>query len=399
MTKTLSVVLKRCLTTMNYQLLGQRLRLARERATLTQTEAAKLINVTSAALNQYESGKRRVDALTLERLSRLYGVSLRSLFEGETTQPDWEESLRLASEKLSPSSKIGISRLVKKISTLEKLYQLTETPFSNYIKSPFAPLTDSSYKETDTAIWAAEKARSYYDIGIAPLVNLDSFLEAKGYLIFTLPFGQEENALTGLFLHHPNLGQVIAINQNLSDFDRSFALAHEFAHSFYQYDHAAILCSHQDNHAIESFANQFTHHFLIPSKALQQHEADLVKTPEEVVHLAYYFGVSYEIMLARLQQENKLATSPKDFQEINPLVFARYLGYKTSTYEVEKQFIPLEKRLPRIFLELTYRAIQEDKISLRQAAEMLGISDLELEDKLYSPKGNIFAITNVAGFA
>ncbi|EDX71602.1 hypothetical protein MC7420_5227 [Coleofasciculus chthonoplastes PCC 7420] len=49
---------------MNYEILGQRLRLARERSRISQTEAAQVIDVTAAALNQYESGKRRVDALT-----------------------------------------------------------------------------------------------------------------------------------------------------------------------------------------------------------------------------------------------------------------------------------------------------------------------------------------------
>ena len=93
---------------MNYDILGQRLRVARERAGMTQTEAAQFIDVTSAALNQYESGKRRVDALSLERLARLYGVSLRSLFGEEVVQTDWEEALRLGSETISTSSKAGM---------------------------------------------------------------------------------------------------------------------------------------------------------------------------------------------------------------------------------------------------------------------------------------------------
>lgn len=45
--------------------------------------------------------------------------------------------------------------------------------------------------------------------------------------------------------------------------------------------------------------------------------------------------------------------------------------------------LPPEKRLPRIFIELGYRAIAKNILCLRRVAEMLRISDLELEDRLY----------------
>lgn len=61
---------------------------------MTQTEAAQQMGFTSAALNQYESGKRKLDALTLERLARLYGVPVRDFFEEETSHNHWEEARR-----------------------------------------------------------------------------------------------------------------------------------------------------------------------------------------------------------------------------------------------------------------------------------------------------------------
>jgi hypothetical protein len=42
-----------------------------------------------------------------------------------------------------------------------------------------------------------------------------------------------------------------------------------------------------------------------------------------------------------------------------------------------------EERLPRIFLELSYKALNEKLLSLRRVAEVFGISDIELEDRLY----------------
>lgn len=372
---------------MNYDILGQRLRVARERAGMTQTEAAQFIDVTSAALNQYESGKRRVDALSLERLARLYGVPLRSLFGEELVQTDWEEALRLGSETISTSSKAGIGRLIDKIYALEKLYRETDTPFPEPLHPPFAPLDNSRLKDGQTALFAAQKARSHYNLGMAPLSNLQSFLEAQGLLVFTIPFGKEENAIAGLFFLHPKLGHVIALNQDKANTCRSFRLAQGLAYSLYHHDRPAIIYCHGDNTPLQIFADKFASYFLIPSEALQERLQSLkvkaVSFPAEVVHLSRYFGVSYDTMLYRLEQENRIANSQEDFNNVQPAVLERHLGYSPSPDQFGKRFLSIEERLPRIFIELAYRAVEEDKLSLRRVAEMLGISDIELEERLY----------------
>ncbi len=73
---------------MNHERLGRRLRMAREHACFSQTEAAQALGVTPAALNQYESGKRRVEALTLDLLRRLYGVPVGYFFGEESLSED-----------------------------------------------------------------------------------------------------------------------------------------------------------------------------------------------------------------------------------------------------------------------------------------------------------------------
>ena len=60
----------------------------------------------------------------------------------------------------------------------------------------------------------------------------------------------------------------------------------------------------------------------------------------------------------------------------------RSLGYSNHESERGDQFLTVEQRFPRIFIELTYRAIAQNKISVRRAAGMLGISDIELEERL-----------------
>lgn len=372
---------------MNYEILGQRLRVARERAGMTQTEAAQFIDVTSAALNQYESGKRRVDALSLERLARLYGVPLRFLFGEETVKTDWEEALRLCAANISASSKVGIGRLIEKVDALLELYKQTDTPFPELPHPPFAPFSDRVLKEDGTAILAAQRARSHYNLGIAPLGDLQSFLQAQGLLIFAIPFGQEENAISGLFFLHPQLGQIIAINQDNADTCRSFSLTQGVAYSLFLHERRAIVYRQGERTSSQIFAEKFACYFLIPSEALQERLLSLkvrvVTHPIEVVHLSRYFGVSYETMLYRLEQENKIVGYQDNFQNVQAAVLARQLGYSPVHYELQQRFHSIEERFPRIFIELAYRAVEEDKLSLRTVAEMLGISDIELEDRLY----------------
>ena len=69
-----------------------------------------------------------MEALTLERLARLYAVPLRWLFTQEESEPDWEESLRLRGEDLSHEGRLGVSRLIEKVHCLEETDTRTETP-------------------------------------------------------------------------------------------------------------------------------------------------------------------------------------------------------------------------------------------------------------------------------
>ena len=53
-----------------------------------------------------------------------------------------------------------------------------------------------------------------------------------------------------------------------------------------------------------------------------------------------------------------------------------------SPYELGARPLPIEERYPRAFLELAYKAVRERALSLRRVAEILGISNLELEEIL-----------------
>lgn len=375
--------------------LGERLRQARELAGFTQGEAAQALGITNAALSQYESGKRRIEALTLEKIALAYGVPVTYFFaksvpviQGQQCeQPNWEIALRTMATSLSIAGKAGISKLIQLIYNLEELYQLNETPYPGKPHPPFPALRKEDYRDYEVAEFA-QKVRRYYNLGIAPLLNVKGFLDAQGYQVFAVPLGQDKADLSGLFFLHPELGPVVVFNYEQAYTRRPFTLCHEIAHNLFHWDRPAIFCRDAGQvDLLEKFANHFANYFLIPSEGLQERleamEIKTIKHPEEVIHIAHYFGVSYATVVDRLEIDRKLGASKEAFRNVRPIALAKHLGYSPLPYKFGDCPLPPEERLPRIFLELSYRAIERKIFSLRRVAEMLGVSDLELEDRLY----------------
>ena len=381
--------------------LGDHLRQARNLSGFSQSEAAQALGITSAALSQYEAGKRRIEALTLERIARLYGVPVTYFFGVlDTTkhqnQSDWETALRTMAQTLTSVSKAGISELIQRIHALENLYKLTDTPLPGIPHHPFPVLVDREYSDYEVAK-LAQKVRHHYNLGIAPLLDVKSFLDAQGYQVFAIPLGEEDEALSGLFFLHPNLGAIIVFNEAQAYTRYPLTLSHELAHSLFHWNFPSVLCrvSEQTSTPLEEFADRFAAYFLIPQDGLQDRlEAMLIKTvkhPEEVIHIARYFGVSYKAAVHRLESDaprsgrshRKLGVSRDVFKGVKPVTLAKSLGYRPLRYELGVRPLAFEDRLPRIFVELSYQALNQGLLSLRKVAEILGISDLELEDRFY----------------
>ena len=59
-----------------YQKLIQRLRQSRQEADLTQVEAGKLLKKPQAYISKIERGERRIDAVELDELAKIYNKPL-----------------------------------------------------------------------------------------------------------------------------------------------------------------------------------------------------------------------------------------------------------------------------------------------------------------------------------
>lgn len=79
----------------NRQTLGDRLRIAREYVGMKQEEVARHLTIPRSALSNIEAGQRKVEALELARLAKLYQRPV-SWFTGEDATPDREFPAEIA---------------------------------------------------------------------------------------------------------------------------------------------------------------------------------------------------------------------------------------------------------------------------------------------------------------
>lgn len=65
---------------MNWEAVGKRIRDARMKKSLLQSDLAKLLNITQPAYNMYEQGKRPIDIPKLKTICRVLDLNIKDFF-------------------------------------------------------------------------------------------------------------------------------------------------------------------------------------------------------------------------------------------------------------------------------------------------------------------------------
>lgn len=99
--------------------MAARLREAREYLGLSQEEVARVLAVSRPAVSLLEAGERRVEAIELERLARLYGRSQEYFTSGRDVADDDESQghLRRALKGLSDKDLSEVARFAQFLKT------------------------------------------------------------------------------------------------------------------------------------------------------------------------------------------------------------------------------------------------------------------------------------------
>ncbi|GBE57695.1 hypothetical protein BMS3Abin01_00616 [bacterium BMS3Abin01] len=231
----------------------------------------------------------------------------------------------------------------------------------------------------------AAAVRHQMHLGLEAVANIFHLMEEFG-----LPVARRDMGTDGPDGIYANSGRVVVavINTSRPRNRQRFTAGHELGHHVFDSD--AGLQVDQDIFQMQNLqerrANAFAAHFLMPEDGIRSLlSKDSLKSradPQDVVHLAYHFGVSNQAIIYQLHNLNIIRARERDrFLEMDEdgslIAIAWKCGY--SPARSQQPGSHGEKlRLPADFIRRAIDAYTSSKISLSRLAELLERSDVEV---------------------
>ncbi len=331
--------------------IGERIKLARQRAGLSLRDLAEGAQVSAQAISKYERGLDTPSSGVLLRLSRATGVTTEFFL-----RPRQLGELRADFRKLSAFPKREQDSLLARVRDWLERYLEAEDILGLPADGPDLPdgfpLPVAGFDEIEAG---AERLREGWDLGLDPIERLTETLEEHGIKVEFLeaPRGFDACALRSGDLSSP---VAIAVNESIPGDRQRFTIAHEVGH---------LVLDPQPGFDAERACHRFAAAFLVP-RAMALTELGPRRTtldPFELHLLKDKYGISMQAWIYRAKDLGVLpeASAARLFQH-----FRMRNWHRTEPWNAYPQ--ESTERLQRLVLH----ALAEDIISDTRAAELLG---------------------------
>jgi Zn-dependent peptidase ImmA (M78 family)/transcriptional regulator with XRE-family HTH domain len=363
---------------------GERLRIAREAAKITQADAATAIGVARTTLVAIEQGQRRARISELQQLARQYGTSINALLRQEAIHVDLEPRFR----KLSVSTDAATDAAVQLLSDLAKAEVELENLLGVKRMRNFPP--ERPILRGDVRAQAEQDAtelRQRLGLGISPVPDIVTLLELElGVRVYVRRI---DGRISGLFAYDEALGPCMLLNASHPRDRRTQTAAHETGHMVSNRGAPEILHDNEpENSREERYANAFGRAFLTPARAVMQKFQDVTAGSDRlsrrhIIVLAHFFGVSREAIVRRLEELALTKPGTWDWFEANGKITdeqARQVLGDLSTPDAYKADAdrPTTLRLNLLAAE----AYRQELLSEGQLARLLHLDRIELREIL-----------------
>jgi Zn-dependent peptidase ImmA (M78 family)/transcriptional regulator with XRE-family HTH domain len=363
--------------------LGATLRLAREDRGWTQERVAQHLGVARTTIVAIEKGERRVKPEELVELATLYGRRVSSLLQRGSPAEGFAVQLR---GTLPPATPIESELLpcIQEFQSLCEDYRQLEELRRAPLRRRYPPPYDV---ETIDPLLAAEDVasaeRQRLGLGDGPIVNLRAILENDvGLRIFLLTLPSK---VAGMYAFTEALGACVAVNLDHPPERRRQTLTHEYGHFLTSRFRSEVLQEgrYERRPRHEWFAEEFGRAFLMPETGIRRRFLDLQRdrqksvTRGDLCRLAYFFAVSVEAMVRRLEELQLVTAGLWDrlrSEGFRALEAQRILGLDAA--------LPQEQQLPLRYLGLVLEAWHAGDLSEGQVAQRLRMSRLGARDLL-----------------
>jgi len=364
--------------------IGERLRIAREAARVTQAGAATAIGLARTTLVAIEQGQRRVRTDEVQKLANLYRVSVNALLRQESVHVDLtprfrkvigdeDDGAHFASQLLTDLARAEVE--------LENLLGIKRV--RNY--PPERPLLSGDVRKQ--AEQDALELRQRLGLGLAPILDIVTLLELElGVRVFVRRVAAK---ISGLFAFDEQLGACILLNANHPRERRAVTGAHELGHLVCTRRQPDVLNESIENRSPEErYCNAFARNFLMPLRAVMIKFSELTAgssrlSRRHIIILSHYFGVSREAMVRRLEELGLSKRGTWDWFQDNggisdeqtKQVLGDLVGPDPYKKEADR---PTTLRLNMLAAEASNREL----LSEGQLARLLQVSRVELRDLL-----------------
>ncbi len=328
--------------------IGDRVKLGRSLAQMTQRELAQKVGVTHQAISKYERNMDLPSTDVLLRLSKALSVELDFFFR--TSEIKLKAKYYRQSGKLTEKQKDAVNSQVR--AWIERYFEIENL----VMPDPFPIFAipgnvDRHIASIEDAERVAGELRISWSLGLDPIDSLTELLESKGIKVGLVEGVTDFDACVYIANGIP----VMAIKDNVPGDRQRFSLCHELAH---------IVLEPIRPLDMEKAANRFAGAFLVPKEAVIE-ELGHARTRihlQELFLLKHKYGLSMQGWVHRAEDLSIISHSTAG------KMFAYFKANKLDVCEPGKQISP---EIPSRMERLALKGIAEGLISDRRATELL----------------------------
>jgi Zn-dependent peptidase ImmA (M78 family)/transcriptional regulator with XRE-family HTH domain len=248
--------------------LGERLRIARTSAGLTQEQAAESVGMSRTTLVAIERGDREARPEELIALAKLFGVSVHSLLRPTAVKVELVGQFRKKGRSggEDPDGIVALALL----HDIAAAYVELERRLGKVSVVDYPPQRRIGRgRVAQQAEEVAAELRSRLGLGLGAVPDLEGVLELElGIRIFVRPL---PSAISGVYAYHPELGACILLNRLHPRSRRHWTLAHELAHFMTtRFEPSVVRVSEDRKSPDDVFADAFASSFLMPSATVRR---------------------------------------------------------------------------------------------------------------------------------
>ncbi|MFF9601740.1 helix-turn-helix domain-containing protein [Streptomyces sp. NPDC014684] len=274
---------------------GARLTQARRLAGWTKKELATKIDVTPAAVGQYDAGAIRPRPEQVRRLAEALGMPSAFFSGGRPHAALDTAAVHFRSLRSTPARERE-----RALAFTERLWEFTHA-LEEYVRLPAVDLPGWDGGETvpdlptDPTL-AARALRTRWNLGDGPIPHLVRLLESRGIVVAILPYINSDSRRLDAFSTSRLPRPVIVLNDERDDVYRHrFSCAHELGHLLLHGE------AHPGDVQHERQADTFAAEFLTPAHAVAPHLPVRVDFTA-LGRLQQTWGVSLDSLLVRCRE-------------------------------------------------------------------------------------------------